>query len=312
MDTGQSFRKPLGSTPVGADSLSDAKHVPVPEPTAYGTGIYPVGHYYSPLPNIDEVLCDFPRLYPDTPPRELPGIALNEASQLTLLEKMTPLLADAPFGEQKKAGLRYHYENGFYSYTDALFLYGMMRHLQPRRIIEIGSGFSSCVMLDTNEQFMQSKTEVIFVEPCPEPLKKAIFPSDHIQLLQQRIQDVDIRLFETLGVNDILFIDSTHVAKVGSDVNYYLFEVFPRLKPGVLIHIHDVYYPFEYPQFCILKGIYWNESYMLRAFLSHNHAYEIVLFSHYLAAFYLPALHAFHPLCVKNTGGNLWLRKIHS
>jgi predicted O-methyltransferase YrrM len=282
---------------------------PAPERTAYGAGIYPIGHYYSPLPNIDEVLRDFPRLYPAVPSRELPGIALNDAEQLATLARISPFMVDAPFGDQKQPGLRYYYQNSFFSYTDALFLYGMMRHLQPRRIIEVGSGFSSAVMLDTNERFLDNRTELMFVEPYPDALKRAVNPTDRIELRQQRLQDVDIALFDTLEANDILFIDSTHVAKIGSDVNYYLFDVFPRLKPGVMIHIHDVYYPFEYPQFCILKGMFWNECYMLRAFLTHSTAYEIVLFSHYLALFHLAALQALHPLCVKNIGGNLWLRK---
>jgi len=274
--------------------------------------MYPVGHYYSPVPDINEVLRDFSRLYPVNQPRELPGIDLNDTGQVDLLRQLQPFMAEAPFGEGRQPGLRYHYDNGFYSYTDALFLYGMMRHLQPRRIVEVGSGFSSCAILDTNERFLQNRTELTFVDPYPAALKKMIHPGDDIHLLAQRIQDVDVAVFTSLDENDILFIDSTHVAKVGSDVNYYLFEVFPRLKPGVIIHVHDVYYPFEYPQFCILRGMYWNENYMLRAFLSHSDAYQIQLFSHYLALFHLAALEALHPLCLKNVGGNLWLKKIHS
>jgi predicted O-methyltransferase YrrM len=289
---------------------TSTKKEPVPESTAYGAGIYPVGHYYSPLPNIDDVLRDFPRIYPAAPPRELPGIDLNDAEQLATLARMAPFMADAPFADQKQDGLRYYYRNNFFSYTDALFLYGMMRQAQPRRIIEVGSGFSSCVMLDTNERFLDNRTELTFIEPYPDTLNKAIHPSDRIELRQQRLQDVDVQIFETLDADDILFIDSTHVAKIGSDVNYYLFDVFPRLKPGVLIHIHDVFYPFEYPDFCILKGMFWNECYMLRAFLSYSTAYEIVLFSHYLALFHFAALQALHPLCPRNIGGNLWLRKL--
>jgi predicted O-methyltransferase YrrM len=283
---------------------------PAPESTAYGPGIYPIGHYYSPVPNIEEVLRDFSRIYPAVPPRELAGIDLNDDEQLATLARMAPFMAEAPFPDHKQDGLRYFYKNNFFSYTDALFLYGMMRQLQPRRVIEVGSGFSSCVMLDTNERFLGNRTELIFVEPYPDTLNKSLLPTDRIELRQQRLQDVDIEIFERLEADDILFIDSTHVAKIGSDVNYYLFNVFPRLKPGVLIHIHDVFYPFEYPDFCILKGMFWNESYMLRAFLSHTTAYEIVLFSHYLALFHFAALSALHPSCAKNIGGNLWLRKL--
>src|SRR5690606_22964232 len=114
--------------------------------------------------------------------------------------------------------------------------------------------------------------------------------------------------FDRLEADDILFIDSTHVAKTGSDVNYILFEILPRLKSGVLIHFHDVFYPFEYPRDWVFAGRNWNEDYLLRAFLMYNPAFEIILFSHYLHKHHPDAFAAI-PLCYNNRGGNLWIVK---
>ena len=99
-------------------------------------------------------------------------------------------------------------------------------------------------------------------------------------LRQQTLQSVGVEVFEELGRGDILFIDSTHVSKLGSDVNYLFFEILPRLRSGVRVHIHDVFFPFEYPPKWIAKGIAWNENYLLRGFLQYNDKFRIVLFNH--------------------------------
>ena len=115
-------------------------------------------------------------------------------------------------------------------------------------------------------------------------------------------------LFDELAENDILFIDSTHVSKTGSDVNYILFEILPRLKPGVFIHFHDVFYPFEYPREWVFGGFNWNENYLLHAFLMYNETFEIKIFADYLHVHHKEIFKEM-PLCYKNTGGNLWLQK---
>ena len=132
-----------------------------------------------------------------------------------------------------------------------------------------------------------------------------------IQLLKVPLQDVDLNIFSTLTANDILFIDSSHVSKVGSDVNYLVFEILPRLKPGVYIHFHDIFYPFEYPKRWICDlGISWNEAYLLRAFLQYNQSFCIALFINYLERFYPEQLRSLVPQSVGGAGGSLWLRRI--
>ncbi|MBF0510802.1 MAG: class I SAM-dependent methyltransferase, partial [Candidatus Omnitrophica bacterium] len=122
--------------------------------------------------------------------------------------------------------------------------------------------------------------------------------------------DVDVSFFDELGENDILFVDSSHVSKTGSDVNHILFNILPKLNKGVLIHFHDIFYPFEYPKPWVLEGRCWNEDYLLRAFLSYNNSFEIVVFNTFLEHFHEDWFKENMPLCLKNKGGSIWLRKI--
>src|SRR5207244_12672121 len=132
-----------------------------------------------------------------------------------------------PFSVEPIPGRRYRFENPNYSYNDAIVLYGMMRHAQPHRIVEIGSGYSSCAMLDVNELFFDNSIACTFIDPYPQLLRDVIKESDRerIRILGQRVQEVDVNVFLELKAGDILFIDSSHVAKTGSDVNYIVFKI---------------------------------------------------------------------------------------
>jgi len=268
----------------------------------------PPGHYYSPFPALDEVRRDEARLFGD-PPRELPGITLNEAGQLALLDQLRTYYAELPFPERKTSERRGFLDNPFYPYADAITLYAMIRHLRPRRIIEVGSGHSSCFILDTNELFFQDGISCTFIEPHAERLLALTRPDDHgrLEIVRKRVQDVARARFEDLGQNDILFIDSSHVSKIGSDVNYLVAEVFPALRRGVYLHIHDIFYPFEYPREWVYEGRAWTEAYLLRAFLAFNPAFDIVLFNSFLQRFHRDRLARDFPLCLRSEGGSIWL-----
>jgi hypothetical protein len=125
------------------------------------------------------------------------------------------------------------------------------------------------------------------------------------------VQDVDVAIFEQLDHGDVLFIDSTHVLKTGSDVCHELFSVLPALKAGVLIQFHDVFWPFEYPEDWVLRdNRSWNEIYALRAFLSYNTNFEILFFNDYFCTWHRDQVQHDYPAMLKNTGGSLWLRKV--
>jgi Methyltransferase domain len=270
----------------------------------------PPGHFYSPVPSQDEVRANEARIF--RVPREIPGIDLNEAEQMQFFCAFTRYYGDIPFRAEKTDGLRYYFDNLNYSYSDAVCLYSMIRHVRPKRIIEIGSGYSSCVTLDTNELFFDGEIDCTFIEPHPELLLSLIKENDKgkVRIIPAKLQDVKQEEVAVLEANDILFIDSTHVSKVNSDVNYLAFEVLPALKSGVYVHFHDVFYPFEYPKEWIYEGRAWNESYLLRAFLQYNNSFRIVFFNTFLEYFYPERFNAEMPLCMKNPGGSIWLRKV--
>jgi predicted O-methyltransferase YrrM len=270
----------------------------------------PAGHFYSPIPALADVRQDHLRLFRD-PARSLPGISLNESEQLQLLGSFKSYYAELDFPQEKTAGHRYFYENTFYSYCDAIFLYFMLRHLRPTRVIEVGSGYSSCVTLDTSDRFLGGNIRCTFIEPYPDRLLALLEPGDasRIEIVTRRLQDVPIDRFRELRSGDILFIDSTHVVKIGSDVKYIFEEVLPSLKPGVHVHFHDVFYPFEYPSAWVYSGRVWSEAYLLRAFLSYNREFEIVLFNTFLERFHHNMFATEFPLCLRNTGGSIWLQR---
>ncbi|PON13546.1 hypothetical protein C2W62_33810 [Candidatus Entotheonella serta] len=151
----------------------------------------------------------------------------------------------------------------------------MLRRQHPRRVIEIGSGFSSSVMLDVNDLFLDNSVQFTFIEPYPERLFEQFRDDDQQRhtVIEKPLQDVLLSLFRELSAGDILFIDSSHVVKIGSDVAYILFHILPALQSGVLIHFHDILWPFEYPEDWIFEGRAWNEAYVLRSFLQFNHMF---------------------------------------
>jgi hypothetical protein len=275
-----------------------------------GRQFVPPGHFYSAIPSIAQVRANEGQLFGE-PPRTLPGIDLREEQQLALLREFQPYYDEQPFPRHPTPPRRYAFENGAYSYSDAIFLYCMLRHVRPRQVVEVGSGHSSCVTLDTNELFLGDAVRCTFVEPYPDLLRGLLRPGDEsrITILPQPVQAVDLALFEGLEANDVLFIDSTHVSKVGSDVNHLLFEVLPRLASGVYVHVHDIFHPFEYPAAWIYEGRSWSEAYLLRSFLMFNDAFEIVLFNTFVEHFHRPFFERHMPLCLENPGGSIWLRR---
>jgi hypothetical protein len=278
----------------------------------------PPGHFYSPIPDYSAIVSgSYTRFDADL--KQIPGLNLNEACQLDLIERFSKYKSDIPWpADGKNPELRYHFENIYFSYGDLISLYGMMRVFEPTRIIEVGSGFSSAAMLDTDQWFLNSSTEFTFIDPYPERLKSLFRKEDlpHIKLIEQPVQTVSKTKFQDLEQNDILFIDSSHVSKTGSDVNYLIHRILPALKPGVIIHFHDIFWPFEYPKKWLKAGRAWNEAYLLLAFLQYNSAFEILFFNSWLENHHRDLLKQKIPLMLRQselpmTFGNssLWLRK---
>ncbi len=272
------------------------------------------GHFYNPIPSLIEV-----EYYKDIifcvpkDDNDFIGLDLNLEFQKTLLVHFCNYYKEIPFKEFKNNKAYYFFENPNYSYSDAIFLYSIIRYYKPENYIEIGSGYSSCVAIDTNNKFFNGKIKQTFIEPYPELLYDLTVKSDKksITVLEKNVQEVEISVFKTLKENDILFIDSSHVLKTASDLQYILFKIIPQLSNGVLIHFHDIFFPFEYPREWITKlHRAWNEVYMLRAFLMYNKSFKIISFNNYLIKRMPDWFEKKMPLCLKNAGGSIWIKKI--
>lgn len=271
-------------------------------------GSFGPGHFYSPIPSANEIEAAIAAASHGEE-AGADGIDLREEHQYRLLRTLANYYETMPFPEQQRADCRYWLDNGFFSYADGILLHCLMRHLRPRRIVEVGSGFSSAAMLDTDERCLGAQTQFTFIEPYPDRLRSLLRRGDERRatVLKVPVQQAPLELFTELAAGDILFIDSSHVGKANSDVLHLLFKVLPRLRRGVFVHVHDIFPHFEYPAAWLREGRYWNEAYLVRAFLQWNARFRISLWVPWLmprdAEFVRDAM----PLCGKNTGGSLWL-----
>ena len=239
------------------------------------------GHYYSVIPSKSEIKERASEIFSRS--IVLHDIEMNTDEQVKIL-KIFNSMENKPLFYSPERRIRFDIDNDCFSYDDAPILHYMMRHLQPKRIIEIGSGSSSACMLDTDDLFLGNSVDFTFIDIDCENLRKNLLEKDlaRVRILEKPVHEVDLSIFATLKSNDILFVDSSHVLKIGSDLHTIFFEVLPVLSPGVCVHFHDIRYPFQYQEIDIMNGIFWNEAYMLRAFLSHNHDYEIMFWLNYL------------------------------
>jgi predicted O-methyltransferase YrrM len=272
--------------------------------------MFPPGHYYSPVPDLMHLASRVDIFGRD--PADVPGVRLRLAEQWSLLEELAPIAAETPFPAEQEDRLRFWFGNDSYGDGDATTLYALLRYLAPGRLIEIGAGYSTLCTLDTIE-YHNLKTALTVIEPYPERLRSLLRPGDEerIRLISAPVEDVPADLVDELGAGDVLFIDSTHVLKTGSDVAYELHHLLPRLAPGVYIHLHDILPGFEYPAPWVFEGRGWNEAYAVRAFLEFNEAFQIKLWPSLLRQLDSDRADQFMPQLARNTGGCLWLRRVH-
>lgn len=271
----------------------------------------PPGHFYSPIPSNEDIQRYLSAYSQQLLHHDLPAVDISEPSQFELLHRLTTYYPAVPFQDTPVEGLLYHFDNPHYSYTDGIILFCMLNHLRSARLIEIGSGFSTCAILDTNRLSLNSRMQITCVEPYPDLLRSLTAKSqDGITIVERKLQDVGVETFAELRAGDILFIDSTHVSKLGSDVNYIFFEILPRLRNGVVIHLHDIFFPFEYPDSWLLEGRAWNEAYLLRAFLEFNGSFRVLLFISQLQTLHEDWFRQNMPATLMNKGGCFWMEKV--
>lgn len=255
------------------------------------------GHFYSPLTAEGDLA------------RALrwdgaPGVDLAEPGQLALAAELGPLLAEpAP-------GPRYVPANRMFGAADAAVYRALLTHLRPARVLEVGSGYSTAVALDEADANPDLRgLAITCIEPFPDRLIGLLRESDRsrLALIRRPVQDVNAAVFERLGPSDLLFIDSTHVVKAGSDVVWLFLHVLPRLAAGVVVHVHDVFWPFEYPASWLHQRRDWTEAYLVHAFLAGNTGWEILFFSSW---FWRCRPELVPRRLAAEQPGSIWIRKL--
>ena len=244
---------------------------------------HPIGHFYSPIVNPEEVSSRSDQVWPENP--VILGIDFNDASHQAILRQSFPKYCpqyDYPEKLEESESLESFFtQNSQFSWLDSRALFVLLQSWRPSRFLEVGSGYSTLLAADVNLRFLDGKMDITCIEPYPRPFLIRGFPGLG-RLVRQKVQDIPLAEFESLESGDVLFIDSSHVSKTGSDVNFLYFEVLPRLKPGVLIHIHDISLPLDYPrEWVIDENRSWNEQYLLRALLMYSSAFEVIFSCNY-------------------------------
>ena len=280
----------------------------------HGFHVTPV-HFYQPIPDTQSL--------PETlwnRPSNLVAVDMNDLVQLDLLRTRFPKFRDEyeqfPTTPPEEPG-HFYLNNHLFDGTDALVAYCMTRHFQPQLIIEVGSGFSSLLLGQAATK--NNNSALICIEPFPQEFLKHGFRGLR-SLIEKKVQDMDLDFFSQLGPGDVLFIDSSHTVKIGGDVNYLFLEVLPRLKPGVIVHVHDIFFPFDYRRDWVKEEFrFWTEQYLLQAFLTFNSEFEVLMANRYLAHKYPEDLKAAFPSLGKlkaNSkqeiswgGGSFWMRR---
>jgi len=270
---------------------------------------YP-GHFASTIPSLRDIRKNTKTIFSKNN-KECGGIDLYLKVQERNLDSFLPYYTDFKFPAEKTLTYRYHSENSFFRFSDAFILYSMLRQYKPKNVIEIGSGYSSSLFLDVNENNLNNSIHLTFIEPNPSILNELLKNNDAKDniIINKSIHDVPNNIFKQLGENDFLFIDTSHVLKIGSDLSKIFFEILPLLNDKVIIHVHDIFWPFEYPESTIGLGRIWNEVYLLRAFLQFNSSYKILYFNSYMETHYSEIYKEKLPSCYNNPGGSIWLQK---
>jgi Methyltransferase domain len=276
-------------------------------------GIHVVpNHYYEPVPDTSKLSADnWSRR------SALVGINIDEKGQMELLtEFASKFKQEYDSFPLKKTGVphEFSFENDSFGPVDAEVLYSMVRLFKPRKILEIGSGNSTYISAKAAVRNKEegSDCELVCIEPYPNAALRKGFPGMS-RLIASPMQQIPLAEFESLGENDILFIDSSHVLKIASDVQRIYLEVLPVLRKGVIVHIHDIFLPAEYPKQWIMEHrVFWNEQYLLQAFLTFNERFEVLWAGSYMHLAHGDELErAFKSYNrSKNWPGSFWVRRL--
>jgi len=275
-------------------------------------GVFPIlDHYYEPLFKTGGLRSL------EGQPRNLPGVDMNILGQLELLRKFHYADELRQFPVEKSGGQEFFYDNGSFESGDAEYLYSVVRLFKPRRVVEVGGGYSTLLiaaaLAKNAAEDGSSRGRHICIEPYENPWLERL----EIEVIRTPVQRLDSAVFRELAINDVLFIDSSHVIRPRGDVLFECLEVLPILRQGVLVHFHDVFTPRDYPTRTLCDDVkLWNEQYLLEAFLGLNNDYEVIGALNFLAHEYRDELAAKCPIfaarAVKAEPGSFWIRRVRA
>jgi hypothetical protein len=264
-------------------------------------------HYYSPIPD----LSGLPHhLWEDE--SELLGVRFDSDAGLEFARRdLAPFLAEYDPPRQPTGYPRdFYLENGFYGSVDAELLYAVVRHVAPRRVVELGSGASTLVIADARARNQRADSDHRVFDPFPRPELVDVL-SGVAELHRVPATEIALDEFLRLEAGDVLFVDTTHTVKIGSEVNRIILEILPVLSPGVFVHFHDIFLPWEYPRELLDLGFFWAEQYLLQAFLSFNDSFEILLSAHALHRRYPDEVNSLVRSAPANVDpSSFWLRRV--
>lgn len=255
-------------------------------------------HYYNPVVYPADLIADLDQ------PRDLPGIDVREEGQRALLESIVFTDEIEPGGKP-----RFDYDNPNFARNDTLVLYGLLRHLKPKRVIEVGSGFSTLVISAALERNANGAEH-----SCVEPYEMPWLEGTGVRVIRERVERLDPAPFLALEAGDVLFIDSSHIIRPQGDVLHLFLTVLPQLKPGVVIHIHDVYTPHDYHPYLVIKERkMWNEQYLVEALLSGGDRFEVMLGTYWASRAFPDSFEKLAPgyrNAPVRDGCSFWIRRV--
>jgi hypothetical protein len=270
-------------------------------------GVFPiVDHYYEPQFDYRKTKQPFSR------DRTLPGIDLNVAEQLDVLSEMSFAHELAELPREKSDEHEFHLNNRQFQSGDAEYWYQLIRWIKPRRIFEVGSGNSTLMAIKAIQKNRREDPDYGCKHICIEPYEKPWLEGTGVPVIRQKVESLGTELFSELQSNDILFIDSSHIIRPQGDVVFLFLELLPVLNKGVIVHIHDVFSPRDYlKEILVDKVRFWNEQYLMEAFLSQNNNWKIIGALNYLSHRHHEKLKSVAPFLTPDAEPNsFYIRKI--
>lgn len=283
------------------------KYFPACKRAFLQVGVFPIrNHYYEPLFDGRQLRHELSKK------RNLPGIDWNVDAQLGILASFQSAQEIRKYTNDHFDGKTFYFGNGAFGSGDAEYLYNIIRLKKPRCIIEVGSGYSTLMAIHAVDKNREEDPEYACEHICIEPYERPWLENLDVTVLRSKVEEVDTSVFSKLGENDLLFIDSSHMVRPQGDVLFEFLELFHILKPGVIVHLHDIFSPADYPSWWVLGDVhFWNEQYILEAFLSCNKQWAIIGALNFLHHEHYAALKETCPFLNKTREpGSFYIQKI--